>query len=227
MRPTRNLTKALLPKENKIYKADGCKLHLAVRFIFAYLKRISAKKLQKPIVLCVIIPIFATNKNKYAIMKVKNSRLDAIRLILSTQEIGSQEELLSELEKEGFKLTQATLSRDLHQLRVVKSVGVQGRYRYILTRPHQYRHEGEQGEVRPLTTPQEATGFLSIKFSGNIAVIHTKPSYASTLAYHIDNYDFPEIIGTIAGDDTVMLIIAEEANRTMVLRALRTIIPNI
>lgn len=160
-------------------------------------------------------------------MKIKNSRLDAIRLILSTQEIGSQEELLAELAKEGFKLTQATLSRDLHQLRVVKTVGLQGRYRYVLTRPHQHRHEDADSSVRPVTQPQDVNGYLSIKFSGNIAVIHTKPSYASTLAYHIDNYDFPEIIGTIAGDDTVMLIIAEEATKGAVLRALRSIIPNI
>ena len=160
-------------------------------------------------------------------MKIKNSRLDAIRLILSTPEIGSQEELLAELAKEGFKLTQATLSRDLHQLRVVKTVGLQGRYRYVLTRPHQHRHEDADNSVRPVTQPQDANGYLSIKFSGNIAVIHTKPSYASTLAYHIDNYDFPEIIGTIAGDDTVMLIIAEEATKGAVLRALRSIIPNI
>ena len=106
------------------------------------------KYLQKHKVFRLNILIFATAKNKYATMKIKNSRLDAIRLILSTQEIGSQEELLNELEKEGFKLTQATLSRDLHQLRVVKTVGTQGRYRYVLTRPHQYRHAGEQGEVR-------------------------------------------------------------------------------
>ncbi|MBR3884666.1 MAG: arginine repressor [Bacteroidaceae bacterium] len=160
-------------------------------------------------------------------MKIKNSRLDAIRLILSTQEIGSQEELLSELAKEGFTLTQATLSRDLHQLRVVKTVGVQGRYRYVLTRPHQYRHEGAEGDIRPITPPQEVGGFLSIKFSGNIAVIHTRPSYASTLAYHIDGYHFPEIIGTIAGDDTVLLVMAENTTKGAVLRALRTIIPNI
>ena len=160
-------------------------------------------------------------------MNIKNSRLDAIRLILSTQEISSQEELLNELSKEGFKLTQATLSRDLHQLRVVKSVGTQGRYRYVLTRPHQYRHEGAEGEMRPITPAQEAAGFISIKFSGNIAVIHTRPSYASTLAYHIDGYHFPEIIGTIAGDDTVMLVMAEDATKGGVLRALRTIIPNI
>lgn len=160
-------------------------------------------------------------------MKIKNTRLDTIRLILSTKEIGSQEELLNELAKEGFKLTQATLSRDLHQLRVVKSVGAKGKYRYTLTRSQQYRHEGSADEVRPVTGQQESNGFLSIRFSGNIAVLHTKPSYAGTLAYHIDNSDFPEIIGTLAGDDTVMLVIAEDVSRTAVLRALRTIIPNI
>ena len=142
-------------------------------------------------------------------MKIKNSRLDAIRLILSTQEVSSQEELLAELAKEGFKLTQATLSRDLHQLRVVKTVGVQGKYRYVLTRPHQYRHEGGEAEMRPITPPQEVNGFLSIQFSGNMAVIRTRPSYASTLAYHIDAYNFPEIIGTIAGDDTVMVVMRD------------------
>ena len=160
-------------------------------------------------------------------MKVKNSRLDAIRLILSTQEIGSQEELLSVLAQEGFKLTQATLSRDLHQLRVVKTVGLQGRYRYVLTRPHHQRHDSKQEDVRPVTTLQDNSGFMSIKFSGNMAVIRTKPSYAGTLAYHIDNHDFPEILGTIAGDDTVMLVVAEDATRGAVLRALRSIIPNI
>lgn len=160
-------------------------------------------------------------------MKIKNSRLDAIRLILSTQEIGSQEELLNELAKEGFKLTQATLSRDLHQLRVVKTVGLQGKYRYVLTRPHQYRHEGTESEMHAITPQHELNGYLSIKFSGNMAVIRTKPSYASTLAYHIDAYEFPEIIGTIAGDDTVMMVLAEETTRGAVLKALRTILPKL
>lgn len=160
-------------------------------------------------------------------MKIKNSRLDAIRLILSTQDISSQEELLKELAKEGFKLTQATLSRDLHQLRVVKTVVAEGRYKYVLSRQHKFRHDESDNNIHPVTPQQEANGFLSIKFSGNIAVIRTKPSYAGTLAYNIDNCDFPEIIGTIAGDDTVMLIIAEETTKGAVLKILRNIIPNI
>ena len=115
-------------------------------------------------------------------MKVKNSRLDAIRLILSTQDISSQDELLKELAKEGFKLTQATLSRDLHQLRVVKTVVAEGRYKYQLPRQHKYRHDENDNDIHPITPQQEANGFLSIRFSGNIAVIRTKPSYAGTLA---------------------------------------------
>ncbi|MBR5456491.1 MAG: arginine repressor [Bacteroidaceae bacterium] len=160
-------------------------------------------------------------------MKIKNSRLEAIRLILSTKGIGSQEELLNELAREGFKLTQATLSRDLHQLRVVKSVGANGSYSYVLPRSERYRHGGTDGDVLPVSQEIDTTGYRSIRFSENIAVIHTTPSYAGTLAYKIDNCDFPEIIGTIAGDDTIMLVMAEGVNRTAVLRALKTIIPGI
>ena len=57
-------------------------------------------------------------------------------------------------------------------------------------------------------------------------MIKTRPGYASSIAYNIDNSDIPQILGTIAGDDTVMLIIAEEVSRGAVLRALRSIIPN-
>ncbi|MBR2318130.1 MAG: arginine repressor [Bacteroidaceae bacterium] len=160
-------------------------------------------------------------------MKVKNSRLDTIRLILSTQDISSQEELLNELAKEGFKLTQATLSRDLHQLRVVKSVVSEGKYKYLLPRNNRFRREENESEVRPAIPQQGRNGFLSIKFSGNIAVIRTLPSYAGILAYNIDNYDCDEIIGTIAGDDTVMLVIAENTTKGAVLKVLRNIIPEI
>ena len=63
-------------------------------------------------------------------MKSKNSRLDAIKIIISSKEVGSQEELLQELAKEGFRLTQATLSRDLKQLKVAKAASMNGNYVY-------------------------------------------------------------------------------------------------
>lgn len=83
--------------------------------------------------------------------------------------------------------------------------------------------------VDPLSASEmlRHNGFLSIEFSENIAVIKTKPGYASSLAYDIDNHNFTEIIGTIAGDDTLMLIIREGATRSAVKNALSLVIPNL
>ena len=72
-------------------------------------------------------------------MKSKNSRLDAIKIIISCKEIGSQEELLQELAKEGFRLTQATLSRDLKQLKVAKAASMNGNYVYVLPNNTMYK----------------------------------------------------------------------------------------
>ena len=67
-----------------------------------------------------------SNQNIYTVMKVKNSRLEALKMLISSMELSSQEEVLKVLEKEGFKLTQATLSRDLKQLKVAKAASMNG-----------------------------------------------------------------------------------------------------
>ena len=72
-------------------------------------------------------------------MKVKNNRMEALKLIISSKELGSQEEVLRELEKEGFKLTQATLSRDLKQLKVAKAASMNGKYVYVLPNETMYK----------------------------------------------------------------------------------------
>lgn len=156
-------------------------------------------------------------------MKSKNNRLDSIKMIISSKEIGSQEELLQELCKEGFQLTQATLSRDLKQLKVAKAASMNGNYVYVLPNNTMYKRMTD-----PLSASEmlRHNGFLSIEFSENIAVIKTKPGYASSLAYDIDSHNFTEIIGTIAGDDTLMLVIREGCTRTAVKSALSLVIPN-
>ena len=70
-------------------------------------------------------------------------------------------------------------------------------------------------------------GFISIDFSANMAVIKTRPGYASRLTYDIDVSNFEEILGTIAGDDTILLVLREASLRTDVLKALSLVIPNI
>lgn len=157
-------------------------------------------------------------------MKTKNSRLDAIKMIISGKEVGSQEELLQELSKEGFQLTQATLSRDLKQLKVAKAASMNGNYVYVLPNNTMYRR---------VTEPHSATemllsdGIRGIEFSGNLAVIRTRPGYASSVAYDIDIHNFDEILGTIAGDDTILLVLREGCTRTSVMNELSLIIPNV
>lgn len=157
-------------------------------------------------------------------MRIKNSRLEAIKKIISSKEIGSQEELINELAQQGFILTQATLSRDLKQLKVAKAASMNGNYVYVLPNNTMYKRTTE---MQSLEEMMRNTGFMSIEFSGNIAVIKTRPGYASSLAYDIDNSHFPEIMGTIAGDDTILLVIRERYSQTQVIQSLENIITNI
>ena len=83
--------------------------------------------------------------------------------------------------------------------------------------------------TRPRTAMEmlQTSGFISISFSGNMGVIKTRPGYASSIAYNIDNSESPNIIGTIAGDDTIFIVIKEEATRDDVISDLTPIIGNI
>ena len=93
-------------------------------------------------------------------MKSKNSRLDAIKIIISSKEVGSQEELLQELAKEGFRLTQATLSRDLKQLKVAKAASMNGNYVYVLPNNTMYKRMTEQHSASEMLLMILITGTL-------------------------------------------------------------------
>ena len=143
---------------------------------------------------------------KHSYMKTKTSRLETLKLLISSNELGNQEEVLKALRKEGFKLTQATLRRDLKQLKVAKAASMNGKYVYVLPNETMYKR------IHKPLSPGEMMrnpGFISINFSGNMGVIKTRPGYASSIAYDIDNCDIPEILGTIAGDDTIFIVIKE------------------
>ena len=157
-------------------------------------------------------------------MKVKNSRLEALRLIISSQQLGSQEELLIALQKEGFKLTQATLSRDLKQLKVAKAATMAGNYVYVLPNESVYKRVSTPTSVREM---MEMPGFMSIHFSGNMAVIKTRPGYASSIAWNIDNSAIPTLLGTIAGADTIFVVIKEGVSQEEVVESLSAVVPNL
>ncbi len=156
-------------------------------------------------------------------MKVKNNRLEALRLIISSQQLGSQDELLTALQNEGFKLTQATLSRDLKQLKVAKAASMSGNYVYVLPNETMYKRVNTPNTIREM---MKVPGFISINFSGNIGIIKTRPGYASSIAWNIDNSDIPEILGTIAGDDTIFIVIKEGVKHQQIINTLSDVVPN-
>ncbi|SET17865.1 arginine repressor [Prevotella sp. kh1p2] len=157
-------------------------------------------------------------------MKIKNQRMEALKMLISSKEMGSQDEVLKELAKEGFTLTQATLSRDMKQLKVAKAASMNGKYVYVLPNETMYKRVSKpQTATEMLRSP----GFVSVNFSGNMCVIKTRPGYASSIAYDIDNSTIPEILGTIAGDDTIFIVIREGASKSGLLQALGLAVPQI
>ena len=157
-------------------------------------------------------------------MKVKKDRLDTLRMIISSREMGSQDELLSALQAEGFKLTQATLSRDLKQLKVAKAASMNGNYVYVLPNVTMYKRVSTPNQIKEM---MQVPGFKSIHFSGNMGVIKTRPGYASSIAYNIDNSNIPYILGTIAGDDTIFIVIRDSATERDVVHALSAVVPDL
>ena len=154
-------------------------------------------------------------------MKTKNNRLEALRMLISSRELGSQEVLLNALQEEGFKLTQATLSRDLKQLKVAKAATLRGNYVYVLPNDTMYKRVSTPGNLREMMT---VSGFVSINFSGNMGIIKTRPGYASAIAWNIDSSDIPQILGSIAGDDTIFVVIREGVSHEEVTEALKHIL---
>jgi transcriptional regulator of arginine metabolism len=125
------------------------------------------------------------------------------------------------LKKEGFDMTQATLSRDLKALKIFKSPDPQGGYIYVVPK--------DQNQVPNKNAGANylADGFLSIDFSGNIAVIRTKPAYAGSIAAVIDSASTFEILGTIAGDDTIFLVLRQGVEQADVIVFLERTMPNL
>lgn len=144
-------------------------------------------------------------------------------MIISSREMSSQEELLNALENEGFRVTQATLSRDLKQLKVAKAATLHGKYVYVLPNETMYKRVLTPGNIREMMT---TSGFISINYSGNMGVIRTRPGYASAIAWNIDSSDIPQILGSIAGDDTIFIVIREGVSHEEVTNAIRQIVKN-
>jgi len=130
----------------------------------------------------------------------KRDRQSAILELIRTHRVTSQIELRVLLEKGGIGVTQATLSRDLRDLRLVKIPGADGGGHYTL--PEEWEHSPPLEALLP-------TLFVSAEGTGNLLVVRTMTGGAQAVALGIDWEEWPEILGTIAGDDTILLILKD------------------
>lgn len=155
-------------------------------------------------------------------MKEKKDRIQAIRDIIRTRDIGNQQELLDILLQRGFRLTQATLSRDLKMLQIVKMSLSDGGYLYVMP---DVAASMQSNLTRHFVSPRNIKGVQSVECSTVLVVVRTKPGYASALASDIDLALLPEVMGTIAGDDTILVIPRGGYNTNQVAEALVKMLP--
>ncbi len=155
-------------------------------------------------------------------MKNRTKRQLAIKRIITSKEISSQDELLVQLKEDGFDLTQATLSRDLKILKVAKVSHSNKGYVYVIPEGVSVEPQRENTRVNFLVD-----GFRDLQFSGNLAVLRTRPGYASSLAAVLDNADPYEIIGSIAGDDTILLVMREGVTPSDLINSLILVMPKL
>jgi transcriptional regulator of arginine metabolism len=149
-------------------------------------------------------------------MNQKTQRFATIRKIIRNELISSQEELIARLRECGVEITQSTLSRDLKYMNVAKVPHKDKGYIYVL--PNTVQHDAN-------VSSNISDNITGLTFSGNLGILKTKSGYASAISVPIDNLDSPDILGTIAGDNTVLLILREEANRGQIIESLVRIFP--
>jgi transcriptional regulator of arginine metabolism len=150
----------------------------------------------------------------------KENRKQDIKKIVASRKISGQEELLEELFNMGYEITQATLSRDLKELGIAKIPDAELGYVYVL--PQKIGVMERMGSA--MSIPGES--IVSIEFSYNFGIIRTYPGFASSVAILIDSAKDKYIAGTIAGDDTILVIPREPASKKELKATLDRLFPN-
>ncbi len=134
--------------------------------------------------------------------------------ILQDEKVHSQEELQQRLRMAGIDVTQATLSRDLKMLGIARIPDPEEGYVYALNRSN------AEKIPEPFLKDDIKRGIVNIQFSGNLAVIKTKLGHATGVAFAIDQLQIPEIIGTVGGEDTLLVVLKENTDKSALMKKL-------
>ena len=147
---------------------------------------------------------------------IKKSRRDAIIDLITNYDISTQDELTEKLISLGFEVSQATISRDIKELNLVKVEGTNKKYKYAKIDVTEHQLSPQLiGLFKQITT--------SIECANNLIVLKTISGNASAAGMAIDQMKFSQIIGTVAGDDTLLIITKTSSDAEIVLKVLRTL----
>ncbi len=149
---------------------------------------------------------------------MKSKRQEALLEIIRNQHLETQEELTNALRNEGFAVTQATVSRDIKELRLIKTLGPDGRYHYASVTPART----EEASVKLHTLFHDAV--LKVDRAVNIVVVKTISGTAGAVCTAIDAMRLPSIVGSLAGDDTIVLVVRSESEAYKVSDQLRQLL---
>lgn len=130
---------------------------------------------------------------------MKQNRHERIIEIIHAHDIETQDELLEKLKEDGFEVTQATISRDIKQLQLVKVAGQDGHYKYAVS-----QHSGTKTALKFKTILKETV--VKVDYAQNIVVLKTYSGMAQAAAAAIDALQMQDIVGSVAGDDTILIV---------------------
>ena len=148
---------------------------------------------------------------------MKSKRHDKILELISSREIETQEELAEELRKAGFEVTQATVSRDIKLLKLIKMQGISGKYKYVAS-------ASEEKDIKDKLLSILENAVVSVEKVDKFIVIRTLTGSASAAAEAMDNLFSTEVAGTIAGDNTIFVLARTEEKAEELITKVRKII---
>ena len=145
---------------------------------------------------------------------MKNARHQKILEIIEKYEVDTQGALIDLLAKEGYFVTQTTASRDIRELRLIKGLTGKGTYKYVLP---EIKKEGSASALNSAITDS----VVSVDFAGNMLVIRTAIGMANAIAVCVDQMQLEGILGSVAGDDTIMMVVRDPQTAQMLKNELK------
>ena len=135
---------------------------------------------------------------------MKNQRHEIIKRLITEHDIETQDDLIERLLMEGVSVTQATVSRDIRELQLNKVMTSKGNYRYVAPKK-------EEMVAGMKINAALVDSIISVDYAQNIVVVHTLPGLAQAVAAGIDNLSLAEVLGCVAGDDTILVVTRHES----------------